>query len=252
MRRFTVEIAGRRHWVTHERYFRESYSTLELIARPGCDTIRVSFDLLEDFVKNHRVGYGRLQVSWPTLKRPTLIPVSVFKTWPLAASWYRTEWAGDDGTPTWVGLERSSSFGREQDYFVLSRPCCDAERSVSDGKWAPEVLGFPLWRSLESPHVWPEYRLYAGAGSELILYTMGGLAHGRFKLAKRQLDDFLKLASKTPLQLGFYNPEQGIDVALPIDWLKLPVPNNADRAQPHYVIDLGRATRWKDQLSLGF
>jgi hypothetical protein len=111
----------------------------------------------------------------------------------------------------------------------------------------PEIFQFSLWSSTNRPHLWPKYELYGGAASQLILYTMGGLANGRFKLALRQLEPFLALESIAPLHLGFYDPAQWIDVAFPFNSLTLPAPKNADTNEPYYVIDVAKALRWIDQ-----
>lgn len=243
----TVEIAGRRYRITHDW---SCGRWLELNARPEHDAVRVPLELVQGFETIVGVAVGSIQVSWPALKTPTSICVSSLKIWPSAASWYRTNWEGYDGEPTWVGLERASAFGRDQDRYVLIRPDSDLVRSGSVEKWAPEVLGFPLWRTGDRPHLWPQYRLYGGAGGELILYTIGGLAHGRFKLAKRQLDNFLSLRCKGALLLGFYDKAQGIDVTYQAEGVRLPPPKNADKSEPYYVIDAAGASRRTEQLSL--
>jgi len=251
-----LDIAGRRLRVRIERHFDDRAVALELSVKPGRESIRMPLDLMRAFVelfpsRQHSMVTRSICVHWDGAKDPAYMDCGFLTAWPAAVAGRWANWVQwNTSTPTWVGFEPAIDHEIGSGHIVLHAPWSTVPSSASGAGQVAQNVELQQWSTTDRPDLWPEYVLYAGNERQLILYTMGGLAHGRFKLAKRQLDDFLALEGKAPLHLGFYNPEQGIDVSYPFEWLRLPMPNNAHKAEPYYVIDLAHASRWKDQLSL--
>ena len=242
MRQITIEFAGRSYRVLRDSWFDRFFYKLELTAMPERDIIRVPMGLLEEFEKRFGNAASSIGIHWLATNARSSISIATLKNWPLAARWHLTKWADcGDGPATWVGLENASEREDGRDTIFLTRPDAEMAGSPTDGKWAADVLGFSPWRSISRSHVWPTYELYGGANGELILFIVGGLANGRFKLAKTQLDAFLALKEIAPLYLGLRNPEQGIDVTLPIENLRLALSKNTNTAEPYYLIDVHQA-----------
>jgi hypothetical protein len=246
-----IDLAGRRLPILSQRRLDQLAFALELTALSDRDFIRVPIDLVREFAPEGSRHPHSICVRWTALNEPTFISCDELKIWPTAAAtklarWYQRR----TSFPTWVQVEHAAKGGTETAHVLLHAPRCRAPAS-DDGPVLPfENVWLSPWSTVDRPHLWPRYELYGGAGGELILYTMSGLAHGHFKLAKRQLDAFRELEGTAPLYLGFYDPTQGIDAAYPLDSLTLPLPKNLDRAEPHYVIDVTKASRWIDQLRL--
>ncbi len=218
--------------------------TVQLTATRGA--IRLSLALLRELQR--KISATHICVNWELSGARTMLPVSHLTTWPADAV-FRLAWK------TWVGLESATDRSSDGEYIVVRCPNLERQATEVAGSLPckillPEICGFPEWSTRDRPHLWPKYALYAGREGQLILYTMGGLAHGRFKLAKRQLDDFLALEDKAPLHLGFRDTAQGVDASIPIAEIRLPLPKNADRSEPYYVIDLASALRCNGQPSL--
>ena len=242
MRPITIEFADSSYRVHRDSWFDRIFYKLELTAMPERDIIRVPAGLLEEFEKRFGNAASSISVHWSATNARSSISMSTLKNWPSAARWRLTKWADSGvGHATWVGLEKASEREDGRDAIVLTRPGAEVALSAMDGKWTAAVLGFAPWRSMNRPHIWPTYELYDGANGELILYIMGSLARGRFKLAKTQLDEFLAFKEFAPLHLGFCNPEQGIDVTLPIENLRLTRLKNSNTADAYYLIDVHEA-----------
>lgn len=239
----TLEIMGRRLRSTHDRWSRTL--TIHLTAAFGTDTIRVPLVLLREIERTYSGGGVSISVEWGRRETPLALPVTALTVWP-ASTTHRLA-----SSSTWVGFETIAGDA----HIVIRAPraetrASDCPEMLARQMSSREVLGFTPWSTNDRPHLWPRYALYAGAAGQLILFTMGGQAHGRFKLAKRQLEDFLALGREGSLGLGFYDTAQEIDDTYAVEGLKLPPLKNADHDEPYYVIDVASASRRTDQLHL--
>ena len=241
-----VEILGRSLRVRFDNW--KSCAFFELTPRPGQSEFRVSLRLLRAI--KERIAPSRLSIpgQWNDY---SAFYVGELISWPANTEWklYRWDNIDYDGA-TWVGLEAHDSTDSGDADIIIKPPGFEKHAPAADWKWRPEVLGFKPWRSKERPHVWPTYKLCGSASGELILFIMGGLSHGRFKLAKKQFDDFQALARYAPLRLGFKDADQGIETTVLIERMRLPALINAEATEPYYLIDVGKATRFTDQLCL--
>lgn len=240
----TLEIMGRRLRSTYDDWARTF--TIHLTAAFGTDTIRVPLVLLRGIERTYASSKVLISVEWGRRETPLLaLPVAALTVWPTGTT-HRLA-----SSSTWVAFETIA----EDAHIVIRAPTAETRASgcpemLARQMLSREVLGFIPWSTNDRPHLWPRYALYAGAAGQLILFTMGGQANGRFKLAKRQLEDFLALGREGSLGLGFYDTAQEIDVTYVVEGLKLPPLKNADHDEPCYMIDVASATRRTDQLQL--
>lgn len=238
-----IDIAGRMLRVRIERKFDDRAAALELTAKPDRNSIRVPLDLLRAFEEMFPTRWPStvtrsICVRWNGVKDPTFISCKSVTAWPTAGASRWANWVQWNGSiPTWVGHEPDMHRESGSGHVVLHAPRSKVASSASDAGQSPQNVQLQLWSTMDRPHLWPEYALYTGNDDQLILYTMGGLANGRFKLASRQLDDFRALEGKAALWLGFYDEAQGIDVAQPIDRVKLTAPKNLDKPDPYYLVE---------------
>lgn len=236
--RRTIEVMGRRLRYEYDDW--TGAQAVELTPMPGRSEIRIPLEMLRELHANCR--NLSIRISWEG-RQPSSFGVSELATWPACTAYKLISRRAEfDAHAAWVGLEAETGRPPGAGYVIVRLPRLN-ERSPAQTEslpaplLSPEVLRFKPWKTIVRPHLWPDYQLYANASGEPILYIFGGLAHGRFKLAKMQLDEFLALEALSPLHLGFHNPEQGIDVAIPLKALRLPRPENEDRSDPYYLID---------------
>lgn len=252
----TIEIAGRLLRVRIDRKFDDYAVALEITAKPDRTFVRVPLDLVrafDDMFPSNRFSTvtRSICVHWEGLKDPAFMFTSSLAPWPTAASSRQASWARrNTADPTWVGYEPAMRGETGSGHIVFHAPRSKGQISTSDANPGPHDVWLRLWSTYDRPHLWPRYELFGGAAGQLILYTIGGLAHGRFKLAKRQLDEFLTLRCRGSLWLGFYDEAQGIDVTCRAEGVRLAPPKNADKAEPYYVIEAAAASRHAEQLSL--
>lgn len=251
-----LEVAGWVLRVRADRKFDDRAVALEVTAKPERNSIRVPLDLVHAFDQMFPSGrYSTVTrsicVHWEGLKDPTFMTCRSLTPWPSAATSRQASWAQwNTSTVSWVGYEPVAHSESGSDHVLLYPPRSKVQSSASYADQVPHNVWLRSWSANDRPHLWPRYSLYGGTAGQLILYTMGGLANGRFKLAKRQLDDFLTLRCKGPLRLGFYDEAQGIDISYPLEGMKLPLLKNADGSEPYYLIDVTRSAGRTLQISL--
>lgn len=242
--RRTIEVMGRRLRYEYDDW--TGAQAVELTPMPGRSEIRIPLEMLRELHANCR--NLSIRISWEG-RQPSVFGVAELTAWPACTTYKLISRRAElDVHAAWVGLEAEPGRPPDTGSVIVRMPRLDKRAAVETellpaALLSPEVLRFKPWKTIVRPHLWPDYQLYADASGEPILYIFGGLAHGRFKLAKMQLDEFLALEALAPLHLGFQNLEQGIDVAIPLKALRLPRLENVERSDPYYLIDVSEARK---------